>query len=103
MGDHRYALLWERFSGSPEVFNTQTRRADSLPWPLRPELVESTLFLYRATKDSSYLRFGERVVHDIANRTKVPCGLAALQSVGTGEQQDRMHSFAVSETLPVGE
>lgn len=97
----RYAYLWERFSGSPEIFNTQARRAESLPWPLRPELIESTLFLFRATKDPSYLRFGERVIHDINNRTRVPCGLAALENVVTGQQQDRMHSFSVAETLPV--
>lgn len=94
-------MLWERFSGSPEVFNTQARRAEGLAWPLRPELMESTLFLYQATKDDSYLRFGERVILDVVNRTKVPCGLAALENVETGEQQNRMHSFVVSETLPV--
>jgi hypothetical protein len=96
-----FALLWERYSGSPEVFNTQARRAESLPWPLRPELVESTYMLYRATKDDSYLSFGERVVYDIANRTRVGCGLAALENVEMGQQQDRMHSFVVAETLPV--
>ena len=94
-------MLWERFSGSPEVFNTFSRRAEVLAWPLRPELVESTLFLYRATKDTSYLEFGEKVVHDISNRTRVSCGLAALENVVTGAHQDRMHSFVISETLPV--
>lgn len=94
-------MLWERFSGSPEVFNTFARRGEVLAWPLRPELVESTLFLYRATKDNSYLEFGERVIHDISNRTRAPCGLAALENVNTGAQQDRMHSFMLAETLPV--
>ena len=95
-------MLWEHYSASPEVFNTQARRAESFPWPLRPELVESTLFLYRATKEDSYLRFGERVIHDISNRTRVECGLAALENVIDGKQQDRMHSFVIAETLPVG-
>lgn len=93
--------MWERYSGSPEIFNTQSRVAESLAWPLRPELVESTYMLYRATKDDSYLSFGERVIYDIANRTKVPCGLAAIENVENGAQQDRMHSFVLAETLPV--
>lgn len=95
------ALLWERYSGSPEVFNTQSRTAESLAWPLRPELVESTYMLYRATKDDTYLSFGERVIYDIANRTKVSCGLSALENVETGDPEDRMHSFVLAETLPV--
>lgn len=94
-------MMWERYSGSPEVFNTQSRRAEVQPWPLRPEVIESTLFLYRATRDPSLLRFGERVIQDINNRTRVDCGLAALESVTTGKHQDRMHSFVVAETLPV--
>lgn len=57
--------------------------------------------LYRATKDDTYLSFGERVIYDISNRTKVACGLAAIENVANGSQQDRMHSFVVSETLPV--
>lgn len=59
--------------------------------------------LYRATKDDAYLSFGERVIYDIANRTKVPCGLAALENVETGALQDRMHSFVIAETLPVSQ
>lgn len=49
--------------------------------------------------DSSYLRFGERVVNDIVNRTRVDCGLAGILDLETGELEDRMHSFALSETL----
>ena len=94
-------MLWQKYSASPEVFNTQTRQAEVKAWPLRPELVESTLFLYQATKHHSYLDLGERIILDIVNRTKVDCGLAALANVQTGERENRMHSFVLAETLPV--
>ena len=97
----RHAMLWLKYSASPEVFNTQTRQAEVRAWPLRPELVESTLFLYQATKHHSYLELGERIILDIVNRTKVDCGLAALANIQTGEQENRMHSFVLAETLPV--
>lgn len=38
-------------------------------------------------------------MRDIVNRTRVECGLAGIQDVETGELEDRMHSFALSETL----
>lgn len=39
------------------------------------------------------------MIFDLANRTRVACGLAALQNVLTGSHTDRMHSFVLSETL----
>lgn len=48
---------------------------------------------------SAYLRFAERAVRDIISRTRVGCGLAGIENVETGELEDRMHSFALGETL----
>lgn len=38
-------------------------------------------------------------MNDIVNRTRVDCGLAGILDLETGELEDRMHSFALSETL----
>ncbi|KAG0150778.1 hypothetical protein CROQUDRAFT_37750 [Cronartium quercuum f. sp. fusiforme G11] len=100
-----YANLWIRYSGLPEVFDTHLREATSLAYPLRPEFVESNYFLFQATKDEFYLEMAERVLHDIINRTWVPCGLAGIKNLETGERNtncalaDRMNSFVLSETL----
>ena len=94
-----YANLWSRFSALPETFDMLRRKAEASNYPLRPELIESTLYLYRATGDDYYLRFGERFLHDLINRTVVPCGLASIEDVTMGEHDDRMHSFVLSETL----
>lgn len=66
------------------------------------EFIESTYFLYRATKDPFYLSVGERVLDDLKAKAKVPCGLSTISNLLTGEREDRMESFLLSETLKVG-
>ncbi|KAG8747282.1 alpha mannosidase-like protein, partial [Ceratobasidium sp. 428] len=94
-----YWNLWRRFSGIPETFSIASRGGVTLGYPLRPEFIESTYFLYRSTGDTFYLDVGERVLLDLIRRAKVDCGLSTLSNVQTGEHEDRMESFALSETL----
>ncbi|KAF9006459.1 alpha mannosidase-like protein [Cyathus striatus] len=81
------------------VFDTNFKRATSFQYPLRPEFIESTWYLYRATKDSFYLDVGERILFDLTTRAKVDCGLTGIQDLRTNKRDDRMESFALSETL----
>ncbi|KAG9092639.1 alpha mannosidase-like protein [Ceratobasidium sp. UAMH 11750] len=94
-----YWNLWRRYSGIPETFSIASRSGVTLGYPLRPEFIESTYFLYQSTKDTFYLDVGERVLLDLIRRAKVECGLSTLSNVQTGEHEDRMESFALSETL----
>ncbi|KAG9034693.1 alpha mannosidase-like protein [Tulasnella sp. JGI-2019a] len=94
-----YWNMWRRYSGIPETFSIVTKEGLAIGYPLRPEFIESTYFLYRATKDPFYLSVGERVLQDLTARAKVPCGLATVGNLVTGEQDDRMESFVLSETL----
>ncbi|KAF9482475.1 alpha mannosidase-like protein [Pholiota conissans] len=94
-----YYNLWRQFSGLPEVYDTNYKQATSHQYPLRPEFIESTWYLYRATKDPFYLEVGERVLEDITARAKVECGLTGIQDLRTNKRDDRMESFALSETL----
>lgn len=95
-----YTALWTRYAALPERYNTRLSTIDSgLSWyPGRPEFIESTYLLYRATKDPFYLHVGEMVMQDLKRRCKTKCGWAGLQDVRSGEQQDRMESFWLSET-----
>ena len=71
-----------------------------LEWyPLRPEFIESTYFLYRATRDPLYLQIGARIARDLETRFMGPCGFAGFQDIYNGKPQDRMESFVLSETL----
>lgn len=55
----------------------------------------------KATRDTFYLDIGERILTDITYRSKVKCGLAGIEDLRTNLKDDRMESFALSETLKV--
>ncbi|KAH9482917.1 ER degradation-enhancing alpha-mannosidase-like protein 1 [Psilocybe cubensis] len=94
-----YYNLWRQHAGLPEVYDTNYKQATSHSYPLRPEFIESTWYLYRATRDPFYLDVGERVLFDLTTRAKVQCGLAGISDLRTNKRDDRMESFALSETL----
>ncbi|GAA6058326.1 hypothetical protein JCM3770_003619 [Rhodotorula araucariae] len=96
-----YAFIWARYRGLPELFDTHRRKGAGLElgYPLRPEFIESNMYLYQATRDDWYLGIAERVLHDINNRTRVECGFAAIKDLRTGELEDKMPSFVTGETL----
>lgn len=95
-----YTALWTRYSALPERWSFRDNNVDSGLgwWPGRPEFIESTYYIYRATRDPWYLYVGEMVLRDITMRCKAPCGWAGLQNVITGEKMDRMESFFLGET-----
>ncbi|GAA6041395.1 hypothetical protein JCM8097_005223 [Rhodosporidiobolus ruineniae] len=94
-----FAHLWSRFGGLPEVSDTHGRRANHLGYPLRPEFIESNMYLYQATGDDYYLTVAEQILHDLNNRTRVDCGFAAVLNLATGELENKMPSFMTAETL----
>lgn len=113
---HMLALkLWNTFGGIPERWEFQSlasfdgnndfsvedlKTLVPLEWyPLRPEFVESTYFLYRATRDPFYLNVGVTILESLETRFKHECGFGGFQDVTTGEPQDRMETFILSETL----
>ncbi|KAI6652130.1 ER degradation-enhancing alpha-mannosidase-like protein 3 [Oopsacas minuta] len=66
---------------------------------LRPEFIESTLFLYQATRSSMYLEIGRKTLEVLEKYAKVECGLAAFEDVKSKKLADRMDSFVLAETL----
>ncbi|OZJ02135.1 hypothetical protein BZG36_04798 [Bifiguratus adelaidae] len=94
-----YYNLWRKYGALPERFDFHLRNVNVPAYPLRPEFIESTYFLYRATKDPFYLHVGEMVMNDINTTMRVGCGFASLGNVITGQLEDRMESFALSETF----
>jgi hypothetical protein len=105
-----FIKLWNQYSGIPErwdFFSSKKNRFSTgevdpieLEWyPLRPEFIESTYYLYRATSDPLYLRIGEKVLKQYQDVFKVQCGFSGFRDVRTKKRQDRMESFVLSETL----
>ena len=95
-----YTALWTRFRALPERWSIREGQVEAniAWWPGRPEFIESTYHLYRATKDPWYLYVGEMVMKDIIARCYVDCGWTGLHDVRTGEKSDRMESFFLGET-----
>ena len=92
--------VWTRFSALPERWNTGNGGVEAGLgwWPGRPEFIESTYHLYRATQDPWYVHVAEMVLRDIKRRCWTKCGWAGIQDVRSGEKADRMHSFFLGET-----
>lgn len=108
IGSHMvFMKLWDHYDLIPERWNClipkdklSANEIIGLEWyPLRPEFIESTYYLYRATRDPMYLNIGERVLNLFKSRFKSECGFKGIQNIRTGEYQDRMESFVLSETL----
>ncbi|KAH6609217.1 hypothetical protein Trco_002563 [Trichoderma cornu-damae] len=95
-----YTALWTRYSALPERWSVREGNVEAGIgwWPGRPEFIESTYHIYRATRDPWYLHVGEMVLRDVRRRCFAECGWAGLQDVQTGEKQDRMESFFLGET-----
>jgi hypothetical protein len=95
-----WAALWTRYAALPERWHTHNAFIDPnfRHWAGRPEFIESTYYIYQATKDPFYLHIGEMALRDIRRRCWTPCGWADLGDVITGEQRDRMESFFLGET-----
>ncbi|KAA0190669.1 alpha-1 2-Mannosidase [Fasciolopsis buskii] len=58
-------FIWQLYDLPPERYDLAAEQPQLSFYPLRPEFVESTYFLYRATKHPFYLRVGERIVDSL--------------------------------------
>ena len=91
--------MWKQAGIEPEEFDYRTRRIISPGYPLRPEIVESTYYLYQYTKDPRYLRMGEQLWRDFVQHCRTDEAYAALTNVTTKEKRDSMQSFLFAETF----
>ncbi|VDN26159.1 unnamed protein product [Gongylonema pulchrum] len=82
----------------PEAF-THDLQVHWAEHPIRPEFIESTYLLYRATKDEHYLRVAKDLMDSMNQFLRVECGFAAAKDIRSMSHEDRMDSFVLSETL----
>ncbi|XP_053674043.1 ER degradation-enhancing alpha-mannosidase-like protein 2 [Anopheles nili] len=97
---HSYQTVWRQYGFLPEFYNIPTGEAGTNRenYPLRPELIESVMYLYRATGDPFLLEVGENILESIEHSAKTACGYATIRNVITHQQEDRMESFFLAET-----
>ncbi|XP_067410604.1 ER degradation-enhancing alpha-mannosidase-like protein 2 isoform X2 [Emydura macquarii macquarii] len=96
-----YYTVWKQFGGLPEFYNipqgyTVEKREG---YPLRPELIESAMYLYHATRDPTLLELGRDAVESIEKISKVECGFATIKDLRDHRLDNRMESFFLAETV----
>ncbi|XP_056451620.1 ER degradation-enhancing alpha-mannosidase-like protein 2 [Gadus chalcogrammus] len=96
-----YYSVWRQFGGLPEFYSiTQGYTVDKREgYPLRPELIESAMYLFRATGDHVYLQFGLDAIESIEKIAKTPCGYASVKDLRDHKLDNRMESFFLAETI----
>jgi mannosidase alpha-like ER degradation enhancer 2 len=96
-----FYTVWKRYGFTPEGFNlaTSSVQPGQRSYPLRPELIESTYMLYKATRDPMYLDCGRDILASLQNLAKCPCGYCHIVDVESHEQDDHMESFFLAETV----
>lgn len=91
--------MWNAHGIEPEVYNYKTGKVEHAGYPLRPEIIESTYYLYHYTKDPKYLAMGKKMWEDFVKYCRTEEGYAHLKSVVTKEKSDAMQSFVLAETF----
>lgn len=97
---YNYHQVWKEYGFTPEFYEVVHGRAHPKRdgYPLRPELVESLVYLYQATKDPHFLEIGVDILESIRHSAKTECGYATIKKVGDHTLEDRMESFFLAET-----
>lgn len=106
-GDLRHARLlqdssfamWNKNGIEPEEYDYLKDTVVHAGYPLRPEIVESTYYLYHFTHDAKYLKMGDSMWRDFVKYCRTDEGYASLKSVVTKEKSDSMQSFLFAETF----
>jgi glycosyl hydrolase family 47 len=91
--------MWNKNDIEPEEYDYVKDAVIHPAYPLRPEIVESTYYLYHFTREAKYLAMGETMWRDFVKYCRTDEGYAALKSVITKEKSDSMQSFLFAETF----
>jgi mannosidase alpha-like ER degradation enhancer 2 len=91
--------MWNLNGIEPEVLDYKKMRIVSGGYHLRPEIIESTYYLYHFTRDPKYQQMGEKMFDDFVRYCRTDSGYTALDDVVTKQKRDEMESFALAETF----
>ena len=91
--------MWNVAGIEPEALDYSTMKIVSPAYPLRPEIIESTYYLYHYTHNPEYLRMGHTYFDNLVKYCRTDAAYAELSDVRTKAKADRMESFFFAETL----
>jgi hypothetical protein len=96
--DSSYAM-WNLAGVEPDELNYATMKITDPQYPLRPEIIESTYYLYTYTHDPKYLAMGKTYLDALTKYCRTSDGFAALANVQSKKKSDEMESYFFAETL----
>ena len=91
--------MWMLTGIEPERLDYSTMKITSPGYPLRPEIIESTYYLYHYTHDGKYLAMGITYYNSLVKFCRTDDAYAALANVQTKAKADSMESFFFAETM----
>lgn len=91
--------MWNVAGIEPERFDYAQMKITSPAYPLRPEIIESTYYLYHQTHDPKYLAMGKTYLNNLVKYCRTKDAFAALSDVRSKKKADGMESFFFAETL----
>ncbi len=91
--------MWTLYGIEPEMMLYPVFKVTDPAYHLRPEIVESTYYLFHVTGDPLYRQMGRVYDDSIERWCRTPAGYAELSNVRTKTQVDDMESFFFAETL----
>jgi hypothetical protein len=91
--------MWDLNHMEPEVYDYKDNKVEYPGYELRPEMVESTYYLWHLTRDPIYQDHARRMFADFVKYCRNDVGYTALKSVVTKEKKDDMESFVFAETF----
>ena len=91
--------MWNLHGIEPEILDYKTMHVVAGSYHLRPEIIESTYYLYHYTRDPKYRNMGEKILDDFVRYCRADAGYAALADVISKQQRDEMESFVLAETF----
>ncbi|KAK4470246.1 hypothetical protein MN116_005819 [Schistosoma mekongi] len=95
-----YHEIWRQYGFLPELYSLTEEKVlkGREAYPLRPELIESILYVYRATRDPALIDMGVDILTSIEVSARTSCGFATVADVTKHTLEDRMESFFLAET-----
>lgn len=91
--------MWMLQGVEPESIDYSTMEILSSYYMIRPEAIESTYYVWKATGDKKYYEMGKTMFESIEKYCQAENGYVQLRDVKTKEKWDTLESFFFAETM----
>ncbi|KAF7010775.1 hypothetical protein CFC21_025136 [Triticum aestivum] len=95
-----YQTTPTKLAGENYYFHAEQDMNVGTSWNiLRPETVESLMYLWRLTGNKTYQDWGWDIFQAFEKNSRIASGYVGLRDVNSGEKDDKMQTFFLAETL----